>query len=177
MPCGNMNLRCGKGRGCHGLVPLVSTQVFKPMFSRLRRPMCGRSSTFRELRAYFMGLRPALRRCKSSRTNCGPSPPRRTAAGYEQLGHSPTKRNALSEGRRPSAHRAAKPRRKYEKTCVEPNGTSPWHPGKSLAGCSSEREPPRRMAVASRKLSRLHSGLSRKSCVDAQGIRQGEVER
>jgi len=36
-----------------------------------------------------------------------------------QLGHSPTERVALLEGRRPSAHRAAEPRRKFEKTFRE----------------------------------------------------------
>jgi len=41
------------------VIPPLILPRYLAWFSRLRRPMCGRSSTFRELRAYFMGLRPS----------------------------------------------------------------------------------------------------------------------
>src|SRR5215510_5653019 len=96
------------------------------MFWRLRRPMCGRSSTFRKLGFIPRGYAPhVVRRTRSKQTgNRRASKP--VFAKYKRGGHSPINRNALLEGRRPSAHRAAEPRRK--KTYVDTIETSSWRP-------------------------------------------------
>ena len=96
------------GRWFH---PLVST-LLEPMFSRLRRPMCGRSLTFRKLGFISRGYAPhVVRRTRSKQTG-NRRASKTVFAKYKCGGRSPIKRNALSEGRRPSAHRAAEPRRK-----------------------------------------------------------------
>src|SRR5215510_12248376 len=80
------------------------------MFSRLRRPMSGRSSTFRKLGFIPRGCAPhVVRRTRSKQTG-NRRASKTVFAKYKRGGHSPIKRNALSEGRRPSAHRAAEPR-------------------------------------------------------------------
>src|SRR5215475_12199786 len=90
------------------------------MFSRLRRPMCGRSSIFRKLGLIPRGYAPhVVRRTRSKQTG-NRRASKTVFAKYKRGGHSPIKRNALAEGRRPSAHRAAEPRRK--KTCVDTLG-------------------------------------------------------
>src|SRR5215813_1203804 len=77
------------------------------MFSRLRRPMCGRSSTFRKLGFIPRGYAPhVLRRTRSKQTG-NRRASKTVFAKYKRGGHSPIKRNGLSKGRRPSAHRAA----------------------------------------------------------------------
>ena len=116
----------------HAASALVSTQVWEPMFLRLRRPMCGRSSTFREPGSFSRGCAPRAGEqmrlagawpCKKSIK----LPPSRRRS---REGHSPSKTALLPEGRRPSAHRAAQPQEKHEETCVDTNAASAWHPGR-----------------------------------------------
>jgi hypothetical protein len=97
--------RLSRATGCRRC-SLISTQLFGPLFSRLRRLMCGRSLTFREVRIYLPGLRPTFCELQSS-------PSKTIFVEFKLRGHSPHNgRSALAEGRRPSAHRAAEPRRK-----------------------------------------------------------------
>src|SRR5215510_2833836 len=100
-----------------------------------------------EVGIYFPGLRPSRFAPDPIETNRKSPREQNGLCQIQTRGRSPIKRNALSEGRRPSAHRAAEPRRK--KICVDTLGTSPWHPQENRCCCSRQRETPRRKAVAS----------------------------
>ena len=102
---------------CHGLVPLVSTQVFKPMFSQLCRPLCGRSLTFREWRGFSWGCAPpSWREYDLPKLGLAKVGQASTSQAAKPRGAQPLKdRSILAEGRRPSAHQAAKPRGRPEK--------------------------------------------------------------
>jgi len=115
--------------GCHELVSLASTQIFKGCSSRLCRPMCGSGFALPAALGFFPGLRPNCLALKIVETE--PEQGARKAAFYlipERWGRSPEEKGRRSrKGVAASAHRAAKPQEKQSsKICVDANELVSW---------------------------------------------------
>ena len=97
--------------------------------SRLRRPMCGRSSTFQKRVSIYGAMPPAFVFGKDRFARAAIAGLFRSGPAHNVRGVAPGNKSQLPEGRRPSAHRAAEPpKHRLEKLCRY-LWTSPWHLG------------------------------------------------